>query len=561
MNVAQFLSEFAADQPDQLSIAAPKPAVAHKRQMALEQRYSTITFSELDDISSRLAAGLTQMGVTPGTRLALLVPPSIDFITWVFALLKSGAVSILIDPGMGKDNLINCLTKAEPAGFIGIPKVHAVRVLMKRRFSKAKYNVTIGRRWFWGGKTQKQLQNTSTQSFRTFQADESSPASIIFTTGSTGPPKGVQYRHGNFVSQIQQLRDKYNISPKEIDLPAFPLFGLFNAAMGVTTVLPDMDFTQPASVDPEHIIIPIQDWQITQSFGSPALWETVGKYLDESQCKLPSLKRVLSAGAPVPPRVLQRVTEAIPENADMFTPYGATEALPVASISGEEVLNETASKSESGQGTCVGSRFDGIQWKVIQIDDEAIENMNDVTELPPGEIGELIVSGPVVTSHYATDPHHTTMHKIKAEDGTLWHRMGDVGYLDQQERFWFCGRKGHRVRLPEKTLFTIPCEAIMNRHPTVYRSALVSVNLSEDVEAAIIIQPWQDSMPQSPQEESRLRDELLTHATAHEITADVKHILVHPDLPVDIRHNSKIFREKLAPWAQSQLRAEAESKS
>ena len=558
MNVAKFLSEFAADQPDQLAIAAPKPAVAHNRELALEQRYSTITFSELDDISSRLAAGLMQMGVTPGTRLALLVPPSIDFITWVFALLKSGAVSILIDPGIGKDNLINCLTKAEPAGFIGIPKGHAVRLLMKRRFSKAKHNVTIGRRWFWGGKTQKQLRNTSTQSFKAFQADESSPASIIFTTGSTGPPKGVQYRHRNFVSQIQQLRDKYNISPKEIDLPAFPLFGLFNAAMGVTTVLPDMDFTQPASVDPEHIIVPIQDWKITQSFGSPALWETVGKYLDDRQCKLPSLKRVLSAGAPVPPRVLQRVTDAIPENADMFTPYGATEALPVASISGEEVLSETAAKSEAGHGTCVGSRFDGIQWKVIQIDDEAIETLEGVTELPSGEIGELIVSGPVVTSHYATDPDHTTMHKIHGENGGLWHRMGDVGYLDQQQRFWFCGRKGHRVRLPEKTLFTIPCEAIVNQHPAVYRSALVSVKLSEDAVAAIIIQPWQNSMPQSPQEESRLRDELLTHATAHEITADVKHVLVHPDLPVDIRHNSKIFREKLAPWAQSKLRAEAE---
>lgn len=561
MNVAQFLSEFAADQPDQLAIAAPKPAVAHDRELALEKRYSTITFSELDDISTRLAAGLTQMGVTPGTRLALLVPPSIDFITWVFALLKSGAVSILIDPGMGKDNLISCLTKAEPAGFIGIPKVHAVRVLMKRRFSKAKYNVTLGRRWFWRGKTQKQLRNTSTQSFKVFQADESSPASIIFTTGSTGPPKGVQYRHGNFVSQINQLRDKYDISPKEIDLPAFPLFGLFNAAMGVTTVLPDMDFTQPASVNPEHITVPIQDWKITQSFGSPALWETVGQYLDETQCKLPSLNRVLSAGAPVPPRVLQRVTNAIPEGADMFTPYGATEALPVASISGEEVLNETAEKSNLGHGTCVGSRFDGIQWKVIQIDDEAIKTLDDVVELPTGEIGELIVSGPVVTSHYATDPHHTTMHKIRDNDGSLWHRMGDVGYLDQQQRFWFCGRKGHRLTLSNKTLFTIPCEAIVNQHPAVYRSALVPVTVSDEVEAAIIVQPWPTSMPHSQQEETRLCQELLAHATAHEMTADIKHVLVHSALPVDIRHNSKIFREKLAPWAQSKLRAETEGEA
>ena len=481
-----------------------------------------------------------------------LIPPSCEFVSWVFALFKAGVVTVLIDPGMGRKNMIHCLQRVQTEGFIGISLVQAIRTLLRFKFPAARKNVTVGKRWFWGGPTAAQLRQTSLSDFTPFQAAASDSAAIIFTTGSTGPPKGVHYCHQNFYHQVLQIQQQYNIEVGEKDLPAFPLFGLFNAAMGVTTILPDMDPTKPANVTPDNIITPIQDWEISQSFGSPALWETVGRYCETQDIQMPSLRRVLSAGAPVPPRVLQRIRNAMAPDGEMYTPYGATESLPVASISATEVLEETAAKSATGRGTCVGEHFPGIEWRVIEIQDGALADIEDARQLPDGEIGELIVRGPVVTSHYVTHEKETRLHKINDGD-SFWHRMGDVGYLDDMERFWFCGRKSHRVQLADRTLFTIPTEAIFNQHPKIYRSAVVRVEDKGVAEAAIIVECWEEFRVMEAAEKTHLVEELKELAENHALTSCIKHVLIRDALPVDIRHNAKIFREKLAVWAQEKL--------
>ncbi|MCA9156549.1 MAG: AMP-binding protein, partial [Planctomycetales bacterium] len=360
------------------------------------------TFEQLEQDSNSIAAGLARMGVTRGTRLVLLVRPSVDFISLVFALFKAGVVTVLIDPGMGRKNLIRCLEESEPEGFVAISPVQAIRTVLRRRFPKSRYHVTVGRRWFWGGATLAQLRRTPTDDWTAARTSAHEPAAIIFTTGSTGPPKGVLYRHGNFDQQVDEIRDRYGIQPGEIDLPGFPLFGLFNAVMGVSTVIPDMDATRPAQVNPQHIIEHVRDWNVTQSFGSPALWNTVGVYCEQHDVQLPTLRRVLSAGAPVPPHVLRRIRRLMNPDGEVHTPYGATESLPVASIESREVLEETAARSATGAGTCVGRRFSQIDWRVIRISDEPLTTIDQTEELPRGEIGELIVRGPVVTSQYVT---------------------------------------------------------------------------------------------------------------------------------------------------------------
>jgi acyl-CoA synthetase (AMP-forming)/AMP-acid ligase II len=386
-----------------------------------------------------------------------------------------------------------------------------------------------------------------------FSASEDDPAAIIFTTGSTGPPKGVLYRHGNFDSQVAELQEFYGIKTGEVDLATFPLFGLFNGAMGVTAVIPDMDPTRPGQVDPRNIVEAVRDWGATQAFGSPALWNRVGRFCQESNTRLPSLVRVLSAGAPVPPHVLARMKGAISEQGDVHTPYGATEALPVASISASEVLGETRAAWARGGGTCVGRRFPRIDWKVIQIVDGPIASLAQAVELPPGETGELIVSGPVVTRQYVTRVDANAMAKIL--DGTrVWHRMGDVGYLDERQRFWFCGRLAHRVRTAVGDMFTIPCEAIFNQHPDVYRSALVGVGAACFQRPVIIVEPWPDRMPRGAAGRQKLCDELAKLAASHIHTTEIRDFLFHGSMPVDIRHNAKIFREQLAVWAARKLR-------
>ena len=543
MNVGMRLSEVAAEMPDTMAVA-----VAGKRTGPASRLYQQVTFSQLQKDSDQIAAGFQAMGIPVGSRLVLAVRPSIEFVSLVFAMLKAGMVMVLIDPGMGRKNLLRCLEEVEPAGFVGIPLVHVMRVLFKRRFSQARHNVTVGRRWFWGGTTLKKLRQSASQAFRPPQTGPDDPAAIIFTTGSTGPPKGVLYRHQNFCSQVDEIRDFYGIQPGEIDLPGFPLFALFNSVMGVSTVIPDMDPTRPAEVDPKNIIDPVNQWGITQAFGSPALWTTVGQHCEQTGDQMPTLKRVLSAGAPVPEHVLRRISQAIHPQGDIYTPYGATEALPVASTSASEVLEETIARSREGAGTCVGGRFSQIQWKVIRIEDGPLAEIAEVDPLPAGEIGELMVRGPVVTKEYVTNTYANAIHKVN-DQGETWHRMGDVGYLDEEDRFWFCGRKAHRVRTANGVMFTIPCETIFNQHPRVYRSALVGIGPVDQQRPIMIVELWPDKQCGDDQDRQQLIEELQTLAGSHRLTEPVQHVLIHPALPVDIRHNSKIFREQLAAWA------------
>lgn len=549
VNVALRLSHFAAVQPDAIAVAQPLG-----RDVDGRIRYRTITFRELDDDSNQLAAGLKSLGARPGMRLVLMVPQSIDFISLVFGMFKAGVVSVLIDPGMGRGNILKCLAETEPEGFIAIPLVHALRTLLSGRFPRAKLNVTVGRRWFWGGATLKQLRARQAKKVDPIVTRATDPAAIIFTTGSTGPPKGVLYQHGNFDHQVTEIRDYYKVSPGDVDVAGFPLFALFNAGMGVTTIIPEMDPTRPASVKPRNIVDAVNQWQATQSFGSPALWNVIGRHCEQTGEQMATLKRVLSAGAPVPVHVLKRMKNAIAADGEIYTPYGATESLPVASISASEVLGETAEQTVQGAGTCVGRHFPGIEWRVIRITDTPIETIDDTQMLPMHEIGEIMVRGPVVTREYVTRLDSNALHKIKDGD-TFWHRIGDVGYLDEQDRFWFCGRKSHRVRTASDTLFTEPCEAVFNSHTSIYRSALVGVGEPGSQTPVIIAEPWPDHWPKSAASEKELVDQLKDLADKYPHTACIRHFFLMKSLPVDIRHNAKIFREKLREWASDKLRS------
>ena len=547
-NVGLLLAQFAKSNPSHVAVAQP----TRRGSDPAHPGWKTITYQNLDVMSDRIAAGLAAEGIVPGTRVALLIPPGIEFVALVFALFKAGLVTILIDPGMGRKNLIKCLAEARPQAMIGIAKAHLARWLFRGHFPEIKQKILVGRGWFPGCKSLKRVADCSTENWHRMDVKKDTPAAIIFTTGSTGPPKGVLYRHGNFFHQAIEIREHFGIKPGGVDISGFPLFALFNAGMGVATVFPEMDFTQPANVDPAKFIKAVTDWNATQSFGSPALWNTVSRWCEKNKTPIPSLKKIFSAGAPVPPHVLRRLRDWLDAQAEVYTPYGATEALPVAEISGRDVLNDTAAQSETGAGTCVGKRFEGIQWKIIEITDEPINSIDECVELSKGEIGELMVKGPVVTSEYVTRTDANASHKV-SDGNSFWHRMGDIGYLDDQDRFWFCGRKSHRVKTKGKTLFTIPCEAIFNNHETVYRSALVSVDIASSIVPVLIVEPWPEKFPVNNDDEKRLIAQLRTLAAKHEHTASIEHFLIRRSFPVDIRHNSKIFREQLAVWATEQI--------
>jgi acyl-CoA synthetase (AMP-forming)/AMP-acid ligase II len=534
-----------------VEIAPYKRAVVYPagRDKSSRVMYSHLTFLQLDRESDCLAHGMEKAGITRGTRTILMVKPGLEFFMIIFALFKIGAVPVVVDPGMGIRRMAGCFKEGRPEAFIGISPTHVIRTFYPRFFKTVRVWVTVGRRWFWGGFTLNQIRQVPWKPYSTAKTGRDDTAAILFTTGSTGPAKGAVYTHGNFDAQLRHIKRHLGLSMDEIDLSTFPLFALFWPPLGITSVIPDMDPTKPARANPKKIIEAILDQGVTSMFASPALLNRVGEYGKKRHIILPSLKRVISAGAPVSPSIIETFASMLGEDAEIHTPYGATEAVPIISITSTEILAETRNFSEKGYGICIGRPINDLKIRIIKISDDPIPKWSDDILVEDGEIGEITVAGNLVTRQYFEKPEADAMAKIEDED-CFWHRMGDVGWKDSKGRIWFCGRKSHRVLTKGDTLFTIPCEAIFNNHPQVFRSALVGIGPRNQQKPVICIE-----LKKSRHRLNRktIKNELLDLAVQNEFTRGIKTILFHKSFPVDIRHNSKIFREKLARWAEKKL--------
>ncbi|MBA2389692.1 MAG: AMP-binding protein [Geodermatophilaceae bacterium] len=497
--------------------------------------FQVTTYAGLQQRSDAVAARLVGLGIGPGMRTALMVPPQLDFFALSFALLRIGAVPVLIDPGIGLGNVRRCLAQVAPEAFVGVPRAHLARRLL-RWCPSARLLVTVGR-LPGGGPSLEQLEPGG---HPPPPPDPSSTSAIAFTSGSTGPPKGVEYRQPHFLAQIALIRSLYDVRPGEVSLSTFPPFALFGPALGLTTVIPRMNPSQPARVDPARVADAANAFGATLMFGSPALLDTVGRWGAVGGARMPTLTRVISAGAPVTPAVQRRLLAMLGPEAEIHSPYGATEALPVTSIGSRDVLALT------DPGICVGRAVPGVDLAIVPITDEPVPSTD--TFLAEGEVGEIVVRGPNVTTSYADQPAATAAAKTQWGD-RLAHRMGDLGYLDGSGRLWFCGRKAHRVLTAAGPMFTVPCEQVFNAHPEVFRSALVGVGPPGRQRPVLCVElePAADPRP-------ALTAELLVLGAGHEHTAAINTVLFHRGFPVDIRHNAKIDRVALAGWAARRLR-------
>ena len=545
VNIATYLNRAAETQPYKRAVVYPAGRDKYGR-----VTYAHLTFLQLDQESDYLAHGLEAAGITQGIRTILMVRPSIEFFALIFAIFKTGAVPVVVDPGMGIRRMLACFKSTRPQAFIGIPLGHVVRSVFPGFFKTVKTWITAGRRWFWGGRTLKQIRYSHAGPYTITRTSRHDTAAILFTTGSTGPAKGAVYTHGNFDAQLKQIKTHLGMAPDEIDLSTFPLFALFYPALGVTSVIPDMDPTRPALVNPERIIEAIENLGVTNMFASPALLNRVGGYGKKNAVKLPTLKRVISAGAPVSADNIEQFSALLTEDAEIHTPYGATEAVPIISIKSKEILNETRQLSEKAFGICIGRPINDIDIRIIKITDEPIDQWTEDLLVCPGDVGEITVKGELVSRQYFENHAANRLGKIKDGEDII-HRMGDVGWIDQKGRIWFCGRKSHRVVSADKTLFTIPCESLFNQHQQVFRSALVGIGPPGRQEPLICIELRKTDTGKN---RDQLKDELLQIAAANELTQSIKTILIHKAFPVDIRHNSKIFREKLALWAEKKVK-------
>ena len=530
-NVAHFLAQQAVTQPTAAAVRAP---LSHDSDGAI--RYTERSFAELEAEASATGHYFLTKGIRRGSRVLLMVRPGLDLIRIVFALFKMGSIPIVIDPGMGLKKFLRCVRHSKPMALVGIaPAIWSAR-LFRPSFRGVDIKICVGRGF------EKQIGDYKGHgAFEVVDSAEDELAAILFTSGSTGAAKGVLYEHGMFLAQVEAIRRQYGIEPGEVDLPMLPVFALFNPALGMCTVVPDMNPSRPASVDSEQIVRAIQQNSVTNSFGSPALWIKIARYCERKSITLPTIRRILMAGAPVPPALMAKMRAIIP-NGEIHTPYGATEALPVSSISATEVLEQTAVRTQKGEGTCVGRPLPNVLIRIIEPTEGPIATIEQVVELPAGSIGEIIVQGASVTRGYDYLPEADAGSKI-VDGAKQWHRMGDMGRLDDSDRLWFCGRKLERVITEVGAMYTDCCEAIFNAHPLVYRSALIDLCQGRP---AIVIEPEKSAFPKSTDERARFIESLRELGQKNTRTVAIKDFFFEANFPVDVRHNAKIHRLSLA---------------
>lgn len=529
-NIAQHLPRMAALQPDRVALKVPRGRLADD-----SIDYLSLSFAELDGEVNAWAKRLHQAGLQPGDRTLVMVRQGLPLIAVVFALFKLGAVPVVIDPGMGLQSFLRCVRHTEPRALVGIPVARLLSRLFVPTFRSVQLRVAVP------SNPLKRLGGGAA-TFPTIERQPGDLAALLFTSGSTGAPKGVCYQHGQFLAQVEMIRQAYDIRPGEIDFPMLPIFALFNPALGMTTVVPEMDPSRPAQADPARLVQALRQEGVTNSFGSPTLWGRIIAYCAERNISLPTMRRVLCAGAPVPDALWEQSQQVLTQGI-LHSPYGATECLPVSTLSAAE-----RPALVPGDGACVGRPLPGVEVRILPPRNGPLTADALAQALPAGERGEIVVSSPTVTESYFRAEGPTRLAKVTC-DNRCWHRMGDIGYLDAEGRLWFCGRNVERVTTPAAVLDTEPVEQVFRGAAGVVRCALIGLGeAGRQIPALVVEAPGELDAGAWRALATALRE----RGRAHAHTRDIARFYLRDQFPVDVRHNAKIHRLSLARWAVNQ---------
>ncbi len=534
-NVASLIAGVASRDPD-------KPALVFE----MRGRSETISFAALWLDATTVATSLQRLGLRPGDRVIVMIPMSIDLYVCLLAVIKLGAVVVFVDPWMGARQIARFSEFAEPTAFIGIGKSHLLR-WSSRKLREIKISITNGFRvgpFFARYSLEKLKQGAPDSEVTAVTPDQT--ALITFTGGASGTPKGANRTHRFLLSQHLALKHEFPYKPDDVDMPMFPVFALNNLVTGITSVVPEMDFRNVAEVDGGRILGQMIHHNVSTCTASPPLLDSLVDALQYAPAEVKArfrLRRALTGGAPVSDDQLVRWSSNFRTQAgptEVIVAYGSTEAEPVGHIGAAERI-ELASM---GRGYCTGHPVKLIQTGIVPITkgpiDVVSEHLRDLW-LAPGQIGELIVAGDHVCRDYYKNKNATQENKLVDERGTVWHRMGDTGYFDEEGRFWLVGRVHSTIIRRGRQVHPQLVEQIAKSAcADIVQVAAIGCPHGELGEAVIVLVAVEPSRVEiSAEIESSVRNRLM------EMSQPCDQVVVTgAKLPVDPRHNSKIDYER-----------------
>lgn len=483
----------------------------------------SVTFAQLAQRVEGVAVELVRRGMQPGDRVAMLTPPGVDLVAAVYGVWRAGGVTVIADRGLGLQGLGRAVRSTRPSWVIGPKRALAASTALRWAPRATRLDVA-------------ELVGAAAGELPLQPAGDDL-AAVLFTSGATGPAKGVLYLHRQLVAQRDALAATYSITSDDRLVAAFAPFALYGPALGIPTALPNCDVTKPAQLTAAALDEACARIGATLAFASPsALANVVATADGSSLAGLEALRLVFSAGAPVPSETLQAVAGLAP-NATLHTPYGMTEVLPVADIELGEIV--AAEATDPDGGVCVGHPVSGAQVRIVPLDFSPDELPDAVAV---GVMGEILIRAPWVSEGYLGL--WATQRAARPGSGE-WHRSGDVGHVDADGRLWVEGRAVHLIRGVDGPITPVPVERAVERALEVPRCAAVGVGPVGSQQLVVVLEePGVAGGPAGAGAADVVRS-----VVGHPVAA----VLTAPSLPVDIRHNAKIDRAAVAAWADDVL--------
>jgi acyl-coenzyme A synthetase/AMP-(fatty) acid ligase/pimeloyl-ACP methyl ester carboxylesterase len=532
------LARFTDHPPDRTAIVESAPRRRFGRHRFGRRRSFRTSFAELDHRTEVAARALLDAGVRRGERVASMIPPGVDLAAVVGAVWRIGGVVVLVDAGLGPRPMSAAMRSADPAHLVGVPAALAAsRVL---RWPGRRHDV---RRLVGTASTAGSAGADPTPPNR------DDPAAVVFTSGATGPSKGVRYTHRQLEAQRDALVAQYRITGTDRLVAAFAPFALYGPVMGITSVVPDMDVTAPGTLTASALGDAADAVDATLVFASPAalanVVRTASSLTERHRRALAGVRLLLSAGAPVRSSLLRDAAALFP-GASIHTPYGMTECLPVTDIDLDGITAAEHDGTARGDGVCVGRPVTGVEIRIRPIDG---------SDRHPHRIGEIVVRAPHARAGYDRLWHT----EFAASPDETWHATGDVGHLDTEGRLWVGGRLGHVMATAAGPIAPVAAEQAIERIDGVTAAAVVGVGPDGDRRPVVVVErdrPARRPGPAPTDLVIRIRSAVREVLAPLDGAPDVVAVLEVPRLPVDRRHNSKVDRSRLARWAERVLAGE-----